>query len=188
MDTKLFMGCGLLLACVFLAGCTTPQQAQQPSFNEEQKLTESNQQSLIDSSPPPKLTYSLERENLIRRLTLLNDHDKVFYIYLVSYGKVMGFYVAKGKVSSVDSYLTNYQQIVKSEECLKYKYDGSGTSCWFAVEAPDLDGSYGSNGEGIFFFTTEGAYVEWRGEYLVSDFPLKLSAPVELTMVVNSSR
>lgn len=34
-----------------------------------------------------------------------------------------------------------------------------------------------NKGDGIFFFTTEGAYVEWAGEYMVSDFPLKLSTP-----------
>jgi hypothetical protein len=50
----------------------------------------------------------------------------------------------------------------------------------YPVEAPDLDGTYGENVDGIFFFTTEGAYVEWKGEYLMSDQPLKLTTQPEL--------
>jgi len=49
------------------------------------------------------------------------------------------------------------------------------------VDSPQLDGSYGTNGDGIFFFTTEGAYVEWNGEYMVSDFPLKMSTTPALS-------
>ena len=33
---------------------------------------------------------------------------------------------------------------------------------------------------GIFFFTTEGAYVEWVGDYMMSDQPLKLTTQPEL--------
>jgi len=47
------------------------------------------------------------------------------------------------------------------------------------------DGGKGTNGDGIFFFTTEGAYAEWHGDYMVSDFPLKLSTPPELVRNVS---
>jgi hypothetical protein len=59
------------------------------------------------------------------------------------------------------------------------------TSYCYVVNAPDLDGTYGENVEGIFFFTTEGAYVEWKGEYMMSDQPLKLSTPPELVRQIN---
>lgn len=52
------------------------------------------------------------------------------------------------------------------------------------VESPDLDGSYGTNGDAIFFFASSGAYVEWSGEYFVSDFPLRLTTPPELVRVI----
>lgn len=45
----------------------------------------------------------------------------------------------------------------------------------YIVEAPDIDGTYGENVSGIFFFTTDGAYVEWNGEYMMSDQPLQLT-------------
>ena len=53
------------------------------------------------------------------------------------------------------------------------------------VESPDLDGSYGTNGDAIFFFTAENAYVEWSGEYFVSDFPLHMSTPPVLVRNVD---
>ena len=146
------------------------------SYFSEMLFTEANQQRLIAASDMPKPTSSLERANLIRRYNFLNDQDKQFYVYLVSYGKVMAFYTAKGKVSSTNSRLTQEEQIVKDPNC----YMGGGGPCGLVVGSPQLDGSYGTNGDGIFFFTTEGAYVEWNGEYMVSDFPLKLSTPPEL--------
>ncbi len=154
------------------------------SFDWEQKFTEKNQQSLIKTSQPPKLTYSLERENLIRKYEFLNDRDKVFYIYLMSYGRVVTFYVAKGKISSVNSRLTQEQQVIDAGRTgMVYRYSGT-SSTPAVVDSPQLDGSYGTNGDAIFFFTTEGAYVEWNGEYLVSDFPLTITTPLQLTKEV----
>lgn len=42
----------------------------------------------------------------------------------------------------------------------------------------DVDGSYGENDNGIFFFTPDGKYIEWTGEYLYSDLPFEVSNPV----------
>lgn len=155
------------------------------TFHFEQKFTEQNQQRLVKANPPPKLDRSLERENLIKRYTFLNDQNKMFYVYLISYGKVMGYYTAQGKISSINSRLTQEEQVV-------YYRPGVGNSRLIGdvngyqnVGSPQLDGSYGTNGDGIFFFTTEGAYVEWNGEYIVSDFPLKMSTPPILVKEVN---
>lgn len=43
---------------------------------------------------------------------------------------------------------------------------------------PDVDGSYGSNDNGIFFFTPDGKYVEWSGTYLYSDIPFEVKDAV----------
>ena len=43
---------------------------------------------------------------------------------------------------------------------------------------PDVDGSYGENDSGIFFFTVDGNYVEWTGDYLYSDIPVDIANPV----------
>jgi len=137
----------------------------------EQKFTELNQQRLVKATPPPKSDKSLERDNLARRYEFLNDQNKIFYVYLISYGKVMGYYTAQGKISSVNSRLTQEEQVIRG------KYGCCDSNLNVVVGSPQLDGSYGTNGDGIFFFTTEGAYVEWNAEYLVSDFPLTMSTP-----------
>lgn len=168
------IGIVLVLIASMCMGCTDNRyddSYDDTTTGKEAELTEENQNRLLITSPPPKLDKSLERENLIRRLELLNDENKIFYIYLVSYGKVMAEYVAKGKVSSVNSKLTTQEQIVQNP----YQYSGGDRGK--VVESPDLDGSYGTNGDAIFFFTTDGAYVEWAGEYMVSDFPLQLTTP-----------
>lgn len=151
------------------------------SFLAEEKYTEANQQRLIAASKMPKLTRSLERENLIKRYELLNDENKIFYVYLISYGKVLAYYTAQGKVSSVNSRLTQQQQVLDVTHLGIQSYQSNDA---VIVDSPQLDGSYGTNGDGIFFFTTEGAYVEWTGEYIVSDFPMKISTPPELVRTI----
>lgn len=178
MNKKIVIGIVLLIVAAMGAGCIEDNTGYEDTTSgQEAKLTESNQARLLKASPPPQLGNSLERENLIRRLDLLNDENKIFYIYLVSYGKVMAEYVAKGKVSSVNSKLTTQEQVVQDP----YTYTQSGKyGAGLVVESPDLDGSYGTNGDAIFFFTTDNAYVEWSGEFMVSDFPLKMTTPPEL--------
>ena len=42
----------------------------------------------------------------------------------------------------------------------------------------NVDGSYGSNDNGIFFFTPDGKYIEWTGTYLYSDIPFEVKDTV----------
>jgi len=150
------------------------------AFFSEMKQTEANQQNLIRAEPIPVMEDSLERENLIRRYQTLNDQNQEFHVYLMSYGKVVSYYVAQGKVSSVNSKLTSPQQFTK---CARDQGSGRYEDC--VVDAPQLDGSYGTNGDGIFFYTTDGSYVEWNGEYLVSERPMNIQTPLSLEAKVN---
>ena len=94
----------------------------------------------------------------------------------------MAFYTVKGKVTSLNSYMSPQEQIV----------NGDGTPCnteysssvCYTVQAPDIDGSYGNNADGVFFFTTEGAYVEWKGDYMMADQPLQLQTQPELIRTI----
>lgn len=170
---------------LFAAGCIDETAPEKKTSATEAAFTESNQERLTKSNPPPSLDHSLERQNLADRLNLLNNQNKIFYVYLVSYGKVMAEYTAKGKISSVNSKLTTQEQIIKSP------YDRGSQSrinLGMVVESPALDGSYGTNGDAVFFFTTEGAYVEWNGEYFVSDFPLSLSTPPVLVRISGTNQ
>lgn len=166
----------VLAVSVMATGCGPERKTE--TQKQEQAQTEAQQKIHLTTSPPPRLQSSQERKNLIERLKRFNTDDKVSYIYLVNYGKVMAFYTVKGKVSSVNSLLTTPEQIVNG-----WSGRGGGHHYSEVVASPDLDGSYGSNGDAIFFFTTDNTYVEWAGDYMLCDKPLKLSTPP--AMVIN---
>ena len=138
---------------------------------------------LSDNQPTPKdIEYSLERYNLIRRAYWVNGQREkanllvceiekpLGYIALFSGNAVVGRFVVDGKVSSLNSYLT------PDSEYYEVLYGGNYTQTnkWLA----DVDGSYGENDSGIFFFTPDGKYVEWSGDYLYSDIPFEIDSPV----------
>ena len=131
---------------------------------------------------PTDIEYSLERYNLIKRAYWVNgQREKAnalacpiakplgYVILLTESGSVVGNFVVDGKVSSLNSFLTPDSEY--------YEYSAGEYSTknnWVA----DVDGSYGENDNGIFFFTPDGKYVEWSGIYLYSDIPFEVSAPV----------
>lgn len=139
--------------------------------------------SLQSNQPTPTdINYSLERYNLIKRAYWVNGQREraaqlpceierpLGYIILFNAGVVFGKYVVDGKVSSLNSYLT------PDSEYFELVDDGSSThyNDWLA----DVDGSYGTNDDGIFFFTTDGKYIEWTGDYLYSDIPFEVDEPI----------
>jgi len=160
------------------------------SYYYEVGITETNQQHLVQQRPPFELDDSLERQNLIQRYQHLNDGENEHHVYFMSnHGDVIAYFVAQGKVSSVNSQLTNNRQIVPIEGCgFDGGTEGAGGSegpCYRAVESPQMDGSYGTNGDGIFFFTTGGQYVEWNGLYVVSEEPQNINTAVSLVQEVD---
>lgn len=170
----------LILACsLFMFGCTaTKTNTQQDITNTKDVVNK-----LVDNQPTPTdINYSLERYNLIRRAYWVNgQREKAIalpceivrplgYIVLFSNsGAVIGRFIVDGKVSSLNSFLTpNMVQDWKSKN--------SGVIV--ETELPDIDGSYGENVEGIFFFTTDGKYLEWTGDFLYSDIPFSVDDPI----------
>jgi hypothetical protein len=166
----LLVGLAVAMAVMLVTGCD-----QNNTAKKEQKQTEANQERLLKVQPPMKLDWSLERDNINKRTELWNDKNKVAYIYLVSYGKVMAFFTIKGKVTSVNSQITNPSQLV-------HAYSGGGNR--HVMPSPAEDGSYGTNGDAVYFFTTDGTYVEWAGEYMLCDKPLKLATPPQIVRAI----
>ena len=132
---------------------------------------------------PTDIDYSLERYNLIRRAYWVNgQREKAnavicqvvkplgYIVLFTDNGAVVGRFVVDGKVSSLNSYLT------PDSEYYEVDSGGSGTNWndWIS----DVDGSYGENDNGIFFFTIDGNYIEWTGTYLYSDIPFEVADPV----------
>jgi hypothetical protein len=172
---------GILISAMFLSiGCIEDESTGATQM-QEAKLTESHQQRLINACPAPEISNSLERENLKKRIEFLNDANKELYVALLSNdGKVLATYVTNGKVSSLNSYLTTNEQIVDDP-------NGGLEVGSVVLESPDLDGSYGWNNEGIFFFTTDGAYIEWNGKYIESSQPFTLTTPPVIVTTMNTT-
>lgn len=160
----------IVVAASALTGCT--QDTGSTAQNSGQKVTEQafKQQSGAVPYPASQLRDSLERRNLRDRLLRQNKPDALSYVYLLSFGKPLGYYSIKGKVSSTQSQMSTDQLAI---EC---PGQGSG-ACGLTVNAPGDDGSYGQNEQGIFFFTTEGVMVTTSLDYIVSDSPVAFDVP-----------
>ena len=172
----------LLLVAItlcMLAGCDSDYQEQTSDVEKQHSITKELRQS---QPTPTDIDYSLERYNLIRRAYWVNgQREKALslpcpvekplgYVVLMLEGVgVVGNYVIDGKVSSLNSFLTPDSEY--------YEYSAGETSKknnWLA----DVDGSYGENDNGIFFFTTDGKYIEWTGTYIYSDIPYIVDDPI----------
>lgn len=186
---KKLLALGLLpVALLVLSGCSDGIQAVTNSYGNDMEKLEETQAKLQRSQPVPEINNSQTRKSIAERAKLFDSENKTTYIYLVSFGKVMAFYPVRGQVVSLRSYLTPVENIVNSRgvNCrTAARSSNNEPSCGVdggqVVSAPDIDGTYGDNVDGIFFFTADtGAYVEWKGDYMVSDQPLHLATQPEL--------
>lgn len=172
--SKFFLVPVMIVSAVMLSGCSEAAPSSQQSA---ENTLEETQKRLQETVPTPTINNSQTRKAVSERARLFDAENKVTYIYLVSFGKVMAFYPVKGQVVSLRSYLTPVEKLVSREGKKCY---GSASEC-YVMQTADIDGTYGENADGIFFFTADtNAYVEWKGDYMVSDQPLKLSQPAEL--------
>lgn len=181
---SLFMGC--LTGCEYTYEQTSSQKDSNNTIRVADKLSE-------NQPTPSDIDYSLERYNLIKRAYWVNGQrekantlpceiEKPFgYIVLFTEsGSIIGSFIVDGKVSSLNSFLspdsefyeksTSYRSGNTLESPAVYDYSNK----WLA----DVDGSYGENDHGIFFFTTDGKYIEWTGTYLYSDIPFIVDEPI----------
>lgn len=135
---------------------------------------------------PTDIDYSLERYNLIRRAYWVNgQREKAnalpcavnkplgYTVLITDNGAVVGSFIVDGKVSSLNSYLTPDSEYYEQDYGANGASRGNGND-WLA----DVDGSYGENDNGIFFFTPDGKYIEWTGTYLYSDIPFEVDNPI----------
>lgn len=165
--------CALTMICVMFAGCELD------GATADTQTTIKNAEKLQSNQPTPTdIDYSLERYNLIRRAYWVNgQREKAntlpcevvkplgYIVLFTESGAIVGKFVVDGKVSSLNSFLTPDSE----------HYSGGDVyNNWLA----DVDGSYGENDAGIFFFDIQGNYVEWTGTYLYTDIPMEVKDPV----------
>ena len=169
----------IILTFITLVGCDDS-----GSRMDTDKTIENANTLQTNQPTPTDIEYSLERYNLIRRTYWVNGQREkantlpceiekpLGYIVLFSGPAVVGRFVVDGKVSSLNSYLT------PDSEYYEKLVSGSSSKSHYNKWLADVDGSYGENDSGIFFFTPDGKYVEWNGEYLFSDIPFEIDEPV----------
>jgi len=154
----------LLAAAILFSSCDGEPSARQVAVS----ASNANAQAAVTAVPIPLVSYFQEKRTIAKWATRWDKPSLPAYVYLVSFGKVLGYYVADGKPASTRSYLTP-----------EYKIGGSSYG-YYEESLPDIDGTYGDNNPGIRFFTAEGVAVEWAGDgasYLYSDALLPFDVP-----------
>lgn len=170
----------LLVTTIFLtslAGCDLESATRKATRKDMDAQINASNSLAQNQSTPVDIEYSLERYNLIRRTYWVNgQREKAnslpceiekplgYIVLLTESGAIVGSFVVDGKISSLNSFLTPDSEY----------YSSSYSNRWLA----DVDGSYGENDDGIFFFTPDGKYIEWNGTYLYSDIPFSVDEPV----------
>lgn len=168
----------LLVALLFIS-CKDISQPQNSSAIDEQTHTETNQQRLNQNQPLPNITWSMERDNLIKLKKLQNDRTVTFFMYVFIEGisEPIGYYQVN-KVSSVNSQLSNTEQLVNGDYG-QYKGD-------FVLASPSEDGSYGTNGDAVFGFTPEDICIETNMKFITATVPLHFKNPVNKLAIIDT--
>lgn len=167
-----------IICLIFTAESCNDNRSSNTSAKDEQAHTEMNQSNLNKVQPPPTISWSLERDNLIKRFKLQNDRSVMFYMYIFIEGisDPIGYYQVN-KISSVNSQLTNPEQLVRADN-----YSGHTS---IPMPSPAEDGSYGTNGDAVFGFTPEEIYIEHNMKYVVSTVPLSFRNTVNKLTIIN---
>ncbi len=157
---------GALLVVVLLSlfvGCDPS------SMTKQQTAKEVSLQALFDKVPTPTVETAQERKLVAKRVERFDVENKLGYVYIFIAGShvPVGYYAVIGKVASLNSFLVPQQRV---------SYGGS-----HVLDDADLDGTYGHNHEGVFFFTDNDVYVEIPVDgpvgYFYTDQPLPIKAP-----------
>lgn len=164
----------LLVSFILVTMCLVGCEYEDGSYMDIQNTKQVARGLQSNQPTPTDIDYSLERYNLIKRAYWVNgQREKAntlpceiekplgYIVLFTESGAVVNSFIVDGKVSSLNSFLTPDSHYVDHGEYIA-----------------DVDGSYGENDNGIFFFTADGKYVEWTGTYLYSDIPFEIEEPI----------
>lgn len=141
------------------------------SKKDTQSVKQVEAQKSIEAAAALNFTDNAERENIVKRLKLTSQPGLLGFIVLLnSAGQPIMYTAVQGKVTSSTKRLTPNQQVNR------YGIGGtSGGEGRVIINAPSDEGTFGSSDEYVFFWTPGGQYIQWKGEYLYSDKPIRLS-------------
>ena len=104
-----------------------------------------------------------EIDNIKHRLELTSNPGAIGFVLLMNAaGQPIMYTSVKGKITSGSKRLTEPDR-------LSSHANGANVRA-----ASSDEGTYGSSDPYIYFWTTEGQYVQWSGTYLYSDKPLRV--------------
>ncbi len=104
-----------------------------------------------------------EIDNIKKRLELTSNPGAVGFVLLMNEaGQPIMYTAVKGKITSGSKRLTEPDRV-----------DGHASGENIRASASD-EGTYGSSNPYIFFWTTNGQYIQWSGNYLYSDKPIRV--------------
>ena len=184
-----FLLVGIMLT-MSLAACDTTVAPNTTVQREERNEAIDAADRLRELQPiPTDIQASLERHNLIRRSYWINGmRDRAMslpnpvanpplaqIVLLTEMGAVVGIFMVEGKVTSLNYSLVPYSDYWEAGHQTSGGQGGTrqNNNRWIA----NAGGVYGTNNNGIFFFTPEGKYVEWNGLYLFTDIPMQVTDP-----------
>lgn len=148
----------MALSAIFLAGCDA-----QPA-NTQNKTTQA--QKAADAANSIHFDENAEIDNIKRRLELTADPGKFGFIVLLNQaGQPILYEGVKGKVTSGGKRLTTPDRVT---------YHTGEHNTFLVRAAPSDEGTWGSSGEYIYYWNTDGVYRQWAGVYLYSDQPIRL--------------
>lgn len=137
------------------------------------------------SSPPPAknvqaqkaqaaansitFTENAEIDNIKKRLELTANPGLLGFVVLLNEtGQPVMHCQIKGKITSGSKRLTKPYDVRDNWDLGQVYGDKE-------LPSASDEGTYGSSGEYIFFWTTAGQYIQWNGKYLYSDKPFRLN-------------
>jgi hypothetical protein len=174
----------VLFVAVLLISCKEARTENQTAV-QEQAHTEGNQARLNQNQPLPDITWSMERDNLIKLKKLQNDRTVTFFMYVFIEGisEPIGYYQVN-KVSSVNSQLSNPEQIISGNSQGNNLPAGTAVS----IPSPSEDGSYGTNGDAVFGFTPEDICIETNMKFICATVPLHFQKPVNRLAIIDTEQ
>lgn len=113
-----------------------------------------------------RFNENAEIDNIKRRLELTSNPGQLGFIILLNeMGQPVLYTSVKGKVTSGSKRLTAPDRASSAW--------GGGNNTVVRASASD-EGTWGSSGEYIFFWTVNDEYIQWNGKYMYSDKPFRL--------------
>lgn len=177
------IGLGMILVTsLFVVACggSSKPAAAPPVTQSDAQYEAQLLQTLRHRYPLPRLGDSSDLKNQIKFATVQSDPNKIEYLELIGLdGTPYASFTIKGQVSGESTQITS-----PSRNVCNYDDSNNGSSVACSVlPQPDLTGTYLSpNSSEDFAYLTDGALIQWSGNFITSDQPFHITTPVHLSV------